>query len=269
MAVAINNGTYLDYEILPGDGPPLLLIRGLSRSRRYWLGFDTRLAESFTVVIFDNRGFGRSSRPGGLWSVAQMADDAAAVVRAAGFDKAHIYGMSLGGMIAQEVVLRHPELVDHLILGCTTPGGKEGIPPSPFAVARLAIAMALPMSMSNDIIANLTLSPGHNAAHPETAQAWLSIMKMEAVPRLSVIRQLLAILGHRTGPRLKEIAAPTLILSGGDDRLIDRRNSEYLARNISGAQLRFLPGAGHDFPAEQVDETARAIEEFCLPWNLS
>ena len=254
----------MDYEILPSDGPPLILIRGLSRSRRYWLGLETRLNRSFKVLVFDNRGIGRSSSPGGLWTITQMAHDTAAVIRHAGFDKLHVFGMSMGGMIAQELVLHYPEIVDRLVLGCTTPGGKEGIRPSAFAMASLATALALPDYLSNEIIANLTLSPKHRAAHPETAKAWLELVRTEGVARLTVVRQLLAIFRHNTGPRLGQLNVPTLILTGDSDRLVAPRNSEILAERIPGACLERIPGAGHDFPAEKQEETTQAIERFCL-----
>jgi len=263
MPLAVSNGTLLDYEIT-GSGPPLVLIRGLSRSRRFWLGLDERLAERFTVLTLDNRGVGKSSKPPGLWKVADMADDTAAVIRDAGFERAHVFGMSLGGMIAQELALRHPSLVDHLALGCTTPGTPEGRKPPLRAVLSLALAIVGPLRLSNGVVAKLTLSAAHRAAHPETEQAWFDLVLDEGISKWAVIKQILAVLKHRTGPRLGSIAAPTLVLTGDADELIDSRNSEYLTTHIPSARQVVLSGAGHDFPAEQPEETAQAIEAFCL-----
>ena len=263
MPLAVNQGTFLDYEVLGGSGPPLLMIRGLSRDRRFWIGLDRLLARSFTVVVFDNRGVGRSSKPEGRWTVAQMADDAAAVIEAAGFEKVHVFGMSLGGMIAQELVLRHPGRVDRLVLGCTGPGTPEGSRPPPWVTACMAVALVLPNALSNRIVTRITLSPESRAAHPETGDRWLALLREHDVSRWSVVKQMDAALEHRTAPRLRRITSPTLILSGDADRLIMPSNSEYLADHIPGARIEYLSGAGHDFPAEQPEQTAQAIVRFC------
>ena len=264
MPLAVNQGTFLDYEILPGDGPPLLMIRGLSRDRRFWMGLDRLLTRSFTVIVFDNRGVGKSSKPDGWWKVSQMADDTAEVIRAAGFDKLHVFGMSLGGMISQELVLRHPGLVDHLVLGCTGPGTPQGTRPPPWVVLSMLSAMGLPNWLSNKIVVRITLSPEHLADHPETGQAWLDLLEEEDVSRWSVFKQMLGALGHHSATRLQTITAPTLVLCGDSDRLIPPSNSQYLARHIPGARLEWIAGAGHDFPAEQPEQAAQAIERHCL-----
>ena len=111
-----------------GAGPPLLLIQGLGYARWGWEPVVEPLARSFDVILFDNRGIGESDAPAGPYTAAQMAGDALQVLDEAGVERAHVLGTSLGGMVAQELALAHPERVDKLVLACTTPGGAESFP---------------------------------------------------------------------------------------------------------------------------------------------
>ena len=128
MSVAPSAGVDLYYE-RAGTGPPVLLVMGLGMNATGWWRTIPVLARGFTVLSFDNRGVGRSGRPPGPYSMAQMAGDAVAVLDAAGVQAAHVYGVSLGGMIAQEIALRHPERVLGLVLAATTPGGSHAVAP--------------------------------------------------------------------------------------------------------------------------------------------
>lgn len=264
MPQARNGDAVLDYEVAAGDGPPLLMIRGLSRDRRFWLGLERRLTRSFTVVVFDNRGVGKSSRPAGWWTVSAMADDAAAVIRAAGFARAHVFGMSLGGMMAQELVLRHPDVVDRLVLGCTSPGAPEGTRPPPWITLSMVVALCLPRSLGTSIAARITLSEAYLTEHPEIEEVWLRLHQEQDVSSWFVFKQLVAVLRHHCADRLSNITAPTLVLSGDSDVLIPPSNSRYLARQIPGARLQWLAGVGHDFATEAPAATAEAIEQHCL-----
>src|SRR3954466_3309516 len=126
MPFAERDGVRLHWE-QDGSGDPVLLVMGLGMNATGWWRTVPVLAESFQAIAFDNPGVGRSGRPPGPYSVAGMADDAVAVLDAAGAERAHVYGISLGGMIAQEIALRHPDRVDALVLGATTPGGARAV----------------------------------------------------------------------------------------------------------------------------------------------
>src|SRR5512140_3268314 len=123
-----------------GSGFPLLLINGLGSDHLEWLHQLPPFEARFRVVVFDNRGTGMTEIPPGPYTTAEMADDAAALLRALGIARAHVLGVSLGGMIAQEVALRHPDRVNRLVLGCTAPGGELAVRPSPEAMAAFAFA---------------------------------------------------------------------------------------------------------------------------------
>ncbi|NOZ85534.1 MAG: alpha/beta hydrolase [Deltaproteobacteria bacterium] len=261
--MAVNRGVLLHYEIKGEKGEPLLMLRGLSRSLDYWMGLDEILSQRFRVIVMDNRGVGRSSKPTGLWSIEEMADDTAAVIGASGLAPVCLFGMSLGGMVAQETVLRHPLLVSRLILACTTPGPKKGYRPLPSAVAGLILAGLLPLSISNEIVTRLTLSDEFRKQDESVGHSWLELGRKGPVSRISVFKQMLAVLGHDTGDRLGQINAPTLVMTGTADSIIDSRNSELMAELIPGAKLEYIHGAGHDFPAELPKLTADLIKDFC------
>ena len=128
MPITNANGIELYYEV-HGEGEPLLLIMGLAHNLLSWKKSLPALAEQFKVIIFDNRGTGRSCKPETPYTIELMADEAKAVLDAAGVEKAHVYGISMGGMIAQRLALNYPERIKSLILGCTSPGGINQVAP--------------------------------------------------------------------------------------------------------------------------------------------
>ena len=129
MPITTANGIDLYYEI-HGEGEPLLLIMGLSLSSKSWFRTIPALSKQYKVIVFDNRGVGLSGKPNSPYSIELMADDAKAVLDAAGVESAHIYGISMGGMIAQRLALKYPERIRSLILGCTTSGGEKHVQPN-------------------------------------------------------------------------------------------------------------------------------------------
>ena len=129
MPYADNHGTRIYWEER-GAGDPLLLIMGLGYTSEMWYRMAPLLSARYRTILYDNRGVGRSDAPEGPYPIATMADDAAAVLDAAGVDRAHVFGVSLGGMIAQELALRYPAPVRSLVLGCTHCGGAQAVPPS-------------------------------------------------------------------------------------------------------------------------------------------
>ncbi len=256
-------GLHFRYRVT-GDGPPLLLIRGLTRCMDFWLHFEPLLRPHFTVICMDNRGVGGSDKPLPPYSTAMMGDDCAAVVRALGFAQVDVFGVSLGGMIAQKLALRHPGLVRRLALGCTTPGGRHGRRPPRRALARLATLPFRDVEEANRRSAELVLSDGFRRRHPELLDRWLELLRRWPVRRHAFLGQLAAAMAHGAGDDLPRLHVPTLILSGDSDRLLPPVNSERLADLIPDARLVWLPGAGHEFQTEQPEETVGLLREFFL-----
>ena len=240
-----------------GEGPSLLLIQGLGYGRWGWEPIVPGLAARHRVVSFDNRGIGESDKPEGPYTAAQIAGDALQVLDEAGIDRAHVLGASLGGMIAQELAVAAPERVDRLILCCTTPGGPTTVPmpevtmrlfaeaPSlaPEVALRRFIENALgedpPAELVDDLFARRVANPPDPAGWQAQAAAGITFQGVDG-----------------------EIDAPTLIVAGTADNVVDYRNAEVLAARLPGARVELLAGAGHLFFWEQPDESVRIINEF-------
>jgi 3-oxoadipate enol-lactonase len=264
----VDRGTHrVHYEVLGrDDAPPLLLVMGMGFSSRAWHTLPSALRRSFRVVQFDNCGTGRSTVPRGVYRTRDMADDAAAVLDHAGVATAFVFGISMGGMIAQELALRHPERVRALALGATFAGHLRSRKPS------LRTGWDLLRTVTGGRrgadaarlarLARLLVSAEHFAAQRDAFVAWLRSIE-HATPRVA-FRQMTAVALHDTTRRLSRLRVPTLVITGDRDRLVPPANSYRLARLIPGARLVVLPGAGHVFPVERPRETVAALEEFFL-----
>ena len=264
MPTTASNGIDLYYEV-HGSGDPLLLIMGLAGDSIAWMFQRDAFAERYRTIVFDNRGVGRSSKPAGPYSIAQMADDTVGVLDAAGVDRAHVVGVSMGGMIAQELALRHPARVRSLVLGCTyarPDGGVTGTFEESLAFfggARNAdgsIAVDLgrvdPLAFIQRLLP-LTFTPQFIMTElPKLMQVFSGALahgfSMEAI-----MGQVAATQAHDTLERLAAIRCPTLVLTGDSDRLIPPSNSDQLAAGIPGAQLVKLRGGSHGFNFETPD----------------
>ncbi|HEY6911408.1 MAG TPA: alpha/beta fold hydrolase [Myxococcales bacterium] len=251
----------IHYETL-GDPakPPLLLIMGLALSSRAWDRLPALLARDFHVLVFDNLGTGRSPRRGVAYRMRHLAHDALAVLDAAGVEKACVFGISMGGMIAQELAIRHPERVRSLVLGCTFASWRKAMAPP--LRTKLDLVLLNLGRASPERIARILVSAEWHRAHPESAMQWLR--RAERTALRFATAQVLAIARHHTLDRLQQIRAPTLVLTGDADRLVPPQNSELLARAIPKAKLHVLRGAGHVFPLEREEETVRALRQHFL-----
>jgi 3-oxoadipate enol-lactonase len=259
-ARAHNDGVRLAYE-LRGTGDPLLLIHGLGYGRWGWRPVTDALAEDFLVALFDNRGIGGSDVPPGPYSVADLAADAVAVLDAAGFERAHVLGTSLGGMVAQELALRRPERVARLVLACTTPGGDRSHPMPAQTVRLMAEAPELAPDVALRRFVENALSPTVRPALVEEIMA----LRLANPPHPSGWKsQAAAGATFDRLAKLEEIEAPTLVLHGTADAVIDCRNSELLAQRIPGARLELFPGRGHLVFWEEPERFVRLVKEFLL-----
>jgi pimeloyl-ACP methyl ester carboxylesterase len=242
-----------------GSGPPLLLIHGLGYARWGWEPVVDGLAEAHEVVLFDNRGVGGSDAPLGPYSSRQLAEDTVAVLDAAGLERAHVLGTSLGGMVALQVALDSPDRVDRLVLACTTPGGPSAAPMPEQTVRLLQESPSLPRDVAMRRGVENALAPG---ADPAMIDRIMEHRLETAQPLAAWLAQAAAGASFDVWDRVADIAAPTLVLTGDLDVVVDPRNSELLAQRIPDARLELFPGAGHLFFWEQPDRFVEVVKEF-------
>jgi pimeloyl-ACP methyl ester carboxylesterase len=238
----------------------VLLIMGLGATLEWWHRLRPAIAARFRAILFDNRGVGRSGVPPPPYSIAQMADDAAAVLDAAGVASAHVVGASMGGYIAQELVLRHPARARSLVLGCTSCGGRDAVVADAEVRAALDARATMPREDAMWLMAPYTFDA---ATPPEVIANELAMRLATNVTNDGFFAQLQAIRDWGgTLARLNEIAVPTLVIHGETDRLVPPQNARILAGAIPGARLVMLPHASHIFFADQLEPSRDALLSF-------
>lgn len=260
MSFAQNGNLRVNYESF-GSGPAVLLILGQGMSLEAGWRTIEQLSSTFRVLAFDNRDIGQSDHALFPYVVSQMAQDAVAVLDAAGEERAHVYGMSLGGMVAQEVALRYRDRVGALVLGATTPGGPGALPRDPQVLTFFTRVGA--MGPEEAAWAAVPYSYGERTRreHPGRIAEDIARRLQHPTDALGYLHQVGAAAWHSTQLRLGEIAAPTLVVHGGQDKLQAPRNAHVLAQTIPNAELRLWPEAGHLYATDEPDAD-RAIAAF-------
>jgi pimeloyl-ACP methyl ester carboxylesterase len=264
MATVKANGITIYYEVT-GDGPPLTMIMGLGCSSRQWKWMVPLLAESFKVITFDNRGVGRTDKPDMEYTTGLFADDIAALLKTLGIDKTHIFGISVGGMIAQKYALNYPEMVDRLVLGCTMPNFFH-LPPATEDSQRMQESQLLSPDQSVDVMMHLFLSEKFFAENPGLTAQLKEVMLTEKLEQgeNALLLQLAAGMNHDTLEQVKQITAPTLVITGDSDPMAPVKNSRFLAKQIPNSKLVELPGVRHAFWVEKWEESSKIITKFLL-----
>ncbi len=245
-----------------GAGFPLLLINGLGSDHVEWLHQVHVFSRRFRTIAFDNRGAGDSDSPAGPYTTARMADDAAALLSEIGVGRAHVLGASLGGMIAQELALRHAKLVDRIVLACTSPGGEGSARPSPAALAAFVRSPGGDREAELRRMIPFLYTERFCLEYPGEVEAFISRRLSRPGSPEGYAAQLAAAVGHSAWKRLGEIVALTLVIAGSGDRLVPPVNSERIAQRIPGAKLVVLPGRPHRLFAEDPDAFNREVLAF-------
>ena len=258
MAFAVNQGAKIYWDEV-GAGEPLLLIMGLGYPSDAWHRTRPVFARRYRTIALDNRGVGRSEMPPGPYTIPLMASDAAAVLDAAHVDSAHVFGISMGGMIAQEFALQYPERVRSLVLGCTAAGGPTALPSEPEAAELLAARGQMTAEQAARAAVAFIYDPG---TPWELIEQDLAVRRPWFPRPEAYLAQLQGIFMWESYSRLEQIHAPTLVIHGEHDRLVPMGNARILAEKIPGAKLVLLPNAGHIFTTDQPDEAHRAILKF-------
>jgi len=258
-------GLKLRYEIR-GNGEPVALIMGFSGSGRGWGEPFLKLMEKrFKIFVIDNRGTGESDKPDDAWTLADMAADVAAVLDHAKTPRAHIFGISMGGMIAQEFALKYPARTRGLVLGCTNCGMSHSIAADPAAIANLMPLPGMdPLEQARRAFSVACGKAFLNSAAGEAtlSQAIAEMGNYPMTPMHTFMRQGQAIGGFDSFARLGQIKSPTLIIHGDDDAIIPYPNAEVIRGAIAGSRKHTLKAAGHMFFWEAPEETARVAGDF-------
>ena len=248
------------YREESGEGYPLLLLTGLGYAIWSWQRQLPDWTPRFRCIAVENRGTGRSPKPPGPYSIEEMTDDAAEALDGR---RAHVAGFSMGGYLAQTVALRHPQLVERLVLICTGTGGPGFVPlPAATAAAWEANAGRTPQDFARATMP-LSFRPGWTDEHPDEFEQLLADRLEHPTPPDCWRAQFDACNAwiRRTTP-VEEITAPTLVVHGDADRIVPYENGVELARRIPGARFERFPGSGHLLFLESPERLNPLVAEF-------
>lgn len=260
-AEARNGDVRLAYEVR-GSGEPLLMIHGLGYDRFGWGPLPDLLAEDFSVVLPDNRGVGASDAPEGPYTVSQFVDDAVAVLDAAGIERTHLFGVSLGGYVAQEFALTHPERLVKLVLASTAPGGTRSHPMPQRGLEAFGRFPALGREEGLRLMVENSLGDRAVRERPDLVEEVYAYRLSNAPTLAGWQAQAYAGATFDAFDRIEGIAVPTLILQGTGDNVVDPRNADLLAGLIPGARAEFFPDRGHLLVWEEGAAIAKTVKEF-------
>ena len=254
-------GLEMYYEI-EGDGPPVVLVSGLSQDHLGWmLQVPALRAAGFRCISFDNRDAGQTSQSGAPYTIRQMADDTLGLMDALGIRTAHIVGLSMGGMIGQEIAIEAPDRVSSLTLVCTAAATE----PETAGILR-AWRAARPQCDDVDFVLMVSgwLFTHRFFQQAEAVQGFLQLVRSNPFPQSAAgfQRQCDAVLGHDARDRVSRIRVPTQIIVGTEDTLTPPRHSRWLAERISGATLTEVPDAAHVLSLEVPEVFNRVAIDF-------
>ena len=239
-----------------GQGPPLLLIMGFGGTKENWdPTFLAQLATQYQVITFDNRGIGDTTVTPGPYLISQFADDSAGLLQALGINHAAVLGFSMGSYIAQELVLRHPDLVSSLVLYGTDCGGSDAVRADPAVLKTLVDTSGTPAAYLTRLL-NIFL-PGSWLADPANVHYAVQVFEQSGAspsPQTISLQAQAVLSWSGTCDRLQNVTQDTLVMAGSDDEVIPPANASIVAAHLSQAQVKIFPGGGHfmmmQFPAD-------------------
>ncbi|MFW9962814.1 MAG: alpha/beta fold hydrolase [Candidatus Sifarchaeia archaeon] len=253
------------YEIYGSqDAPPLVLIGGWASFRWIWFRQIPTLMKKYKCIVFDNRGAGKSSKPDYPYNMEMMAADTVGLLDALGVERAHILGISMGGLIGQQIALSYPEKVHSLILVSTHFGGPNHIP-IPDDVVALLVALpteTISYEQAREMRYRATFSPQFIAENKELMEQIDEWVQQHPAPLYAQVHQSSATAEFDSESELKNITAPTLILQGANDFTILPKNAELLAERIPNSKLQFIEGAAHFVIIEKYEEFNQEVMSF-------
>src|SRR6185369_7086885 len=257
-----------------GQGNPLLCIMGFATDSTGWLLQTPAFAEHHRTIIFDNRGVGRSSKPGGAYTIHEMADDAVALLDHLKIERTDVLGLSMGGMIAQELALRHPSRVRKLVLAATFPEpdaateenrkvifGQLGGTITDGGEMKIDFATVNPLMFFQHLLP-LVFNPSFIQTELPKLMQMFSGALQYGFSLEAIMGQMQAVMGHKATDRLATVMVHAPALTGDADRLIAPTNSDVLAKSTPGAKLVRIPGGSHGFNIEMPERLNQAVLEF-------
>jgi 3-oxoadipate enol-lactonase len=260
MAVVKVGDVELSYE-RGGDGPPLLLIMGMSGTKHHWgepLLEDLR--RDFETITYDHRDTGDSTRTGEPFTIAELAGDAAGLLEALELEEAHVMGISMGGMVAQELALAHPEAIRTLTLGCTYCGGEGSSLTSEAVMQRLVQGMSSG-DRERAIRTGWEANVSPSFVDDEVYATFLQIGLRHGVAVPVIMNQMRAIVRHDTSARLPSLRMPTLVVHGTLDQMLPVQNGRMIAGLIPDSRIEIMEGIGHLFFWEEPQRSAELVRE--------
>ena len=256
----INRCTYY-YETI-GEGEPLVMIRGLGSNSDHWYPQVPVLSKHYRMLVFDNRGIARSSDVEGPYSILGMAADIIGLMVRAGIEKAHILGVSMWGMIAQEIALNYPERVKGLVLCVTHCGGTRQVPPGEEISGIFSKMIQEGTDEAKNAAAAVLFTPETLEQRLELAVQYAEVSLKHPVPADILTKQMNAVREFDAWDRLPQITAPTLVLGADQDFLIPPENAKILADRIPKAELVIVKGGGHQVLIEQPETCNQTVLNF-------
>lgn len=261
MPFVRRNGVRIHYEVA-GSGPALLLLEGLGYGLWMWSKQRPALARHFTLVMPDHRGNGQSDKPDEPYTIRLLAEDALAVLNELGMERAHVLGVSLGGMVALELAVYFPERVRGLVLASTTPGGPHADPMPRVTQEAWLAARTLPPREGLRAAMALAFGSGYMETHPDEVE-WILTERLRAPqPDHAWLRQLQAAWQFDVFDALGGIEHPALVIAGSEDRVVPTSNAHVLAGRIPNARLVVFEGAGHLVFWERAEEFNAEVIRF-------
>jgi pimeloyl-ACP methyl ester carboxylesterase len=249
------NGTTIAFK-QSGSGAPVILIHGAEADHSMFDAFGALLARRFTVIAYDQRDSGATSNPATPYGLGELADDVAALIAGLGYQRAHVFGASLGGVIAQVLAVRHPQRIERLVLSSTFRAGTPPLSINPEVFAKLAALRAgLPDTAGE--IATYFFPADHIATHPDVVRLFSGSSRDAAQKQRRA-----GILARPIENDLGVIKVPTLVLVGAEDRLIPPAHTLSLAREIANARTATVTGAGHVSTLQDPAAVAREVLAF-------
>lgn len=261
MPFAKVNGIQVYYEE-HGSGHPVLLIQGLGYPSGMWFMQIPALPRHFRTIVIDNRGVGKSDKPNEEYTVSLMASDAAGLLRSLGISKSHVVGVSLGGYIAQELALNHPDLIDRLVLMATSCGGPRYLELTKPLWDEIAKLAGLPPEQIIRRGMSFAVTERFYRDFPEYIERGVAIRMEDLQPLFAFTRQSAAAMSYDSRARAHLLRHPTLILAGAQDRVMPLVLTEELAKKIPNAQFKVFPNAAHLLFLEEADAVNQVIVGF-------